>query len=78
LAFAALDALKDGFDVYPVVDAVGGTSLVAHQAGLDRIVQAGARAMPWVQMICELQRDWNRSDTAGEFARILFSPDSMA
>lgn len=41
LVFPALDALHDGFDVYPVVDAVAGTSEEAHRAGLQRIVQAG-------------------------------------
>src|SRR3981081_1400208 len=38
LAFPALDALRDGYDIYPVVDALGGTSLEAHHAGLARIV----------------------------------------
>jgi nicotinamidase-related amidase len=73
LAFAALDALRDGYEVYPVVDAVGGTSHEAHQIGLERIVQAGAQPVTWVQLICELQRDWNRGDTAGRFAQILFT-----
>ena len=27
MAFAALDALREGYEVYPVVDAIGGTSL---------------------------------------------------
>src|SRR6202140_3723114 len=43
LAFPALDALRDGYEVFPVVDAVGGTSPEAHRAGLERIVQAGAQ-----------------------------------
>lgn len=73
LAFPALDALREGFDVYPVVDAVGGTSLLAHRAGLERIVRAGARPITWIQLACELQRDWLRADTAPEFARIVFS-----
>jgi nicotinamidase-related amidase len=73
LAFAALDALRDGYEVYPVVDAVGGTSHEAHQIGLERIVQAGAQPVTWVQRICELQRDWNRGDTAGRVAQILFT-----
>ena len=42
LAFPALDALREGYEVFPVVDAVGGTSPEAHRAGLERIVQAGA------------------------------------
>ena len=36
MAFAALDALREGYEVYPVVDAIGGTSPEAHRAGLDR------------------------------------------
>src|SRR5262249_29710261 len=41
MAFAALDALREGYEVYPVVDAIGGTSPEAHRAGLDRVMQAG-------------------------------------
>src|SRR2546427_713360 len=43
MAFPALDALREGYDVYPVVDAIGGTSLEAHRAGLERVMQAGAQ-----------------------------------
>jgi nicotinamidase-related amidase len=35
MAFTALDALREGYEVYPVVDAIGGTSPEAHRAGLD-------------------------------------------
>src|ERR1700746_2259427 len=38
MAFAALDALREAFEVYPVVDAIGGTSPDAHRAGLDRVM----------------------------------------
>lgn len=72
LTFPTLDALRDGYDVYPVVDAVGGTSLEAHTAGLQRVAQAGAKPTSWVQLACELQRDWARTSTAGEFSDILF------
>src|ERR1700729_1189371 len=44
MAFPALDALREGYDVYPVVDAIGGTSEEAHRAGITRVVQAGRRA----------------------------------
>jgi nicotinamidase-related amidase len=73
LVHPALDALREGFDVYPVVDAVGGTSEPAHQAGLLRLVQAGAQPTSWVQLICELQRDWNRAETVPGFSDILFT-----
>ncbi|HLN14800.1 MAG TPA: hydrolase [bacterium] len=74
LTFPSLDAMREGYEVYPVVDAVGGTSVEAHRAALERIVQAGAKPTSWVQLICELQRDWNRTETAKSFAEILFDP----
>jgi nicotinamidase-related amidase len=73
LAFPALDALGEGFDVYPVVDAVGGTSLEAHETAISRIVQAGAQPITWVSLICELQRDWNRRTTVPGFVQTLFA-----
>ena len=73
LVFPALDALRAGYEVYPVVDAVGGTSKAAHEAGLQRILQAGGQPTTWVQLVCELQRDWNRTDTVPGFADIVFT-----
>lgn len=73
LTFPSLDAMNEGYEVYPVVDAVGGTSLEAHRAGLERIVQAGAKPISWVSLVCELQRDWNREQTAKQFAELLFA-----
>jgi nicotinamidase-related amidase len=63
LAYPALDAMRAGYEVFPVVDAVGGTSLEAHRAGLERIVQAGAQPISWVSLACELQRVWARTKT---------------
>jgi nicotinamidase-related amidase len=73
LTFPALDALHEGYEVYPVVDAVGGTSPEAHRAALERLAQAGAKPISWVQLLCELQRDWMRKETASKFAEILFA-----
>ena len=73
LTFPALDAIDEGYDVYPVVDAVGGTTKEAHDLAVQRIVAAGARPISWVQLICELQRDWNRAATATEMSKILFT-----
>ncbi len=73
LTFPALDAMEEGFEVYPVIDAVGGTSLKAHDAALIRIQQAGAKPISWVQLMCELQRDWVREKTSAKFAELLFA-----
>jgi len=60
MAFTALDALRDGYEVYPVVDAIAGTSPEAHRAGLERVTQAGGQPISWISLACELQRDWAR------------------
>jgi nicotinamidase-related amidase len=60
MAFTALDALHEGYEVYPVVDAIGGTSPEAHRAGLDRVIQAGGQPISWVSLAGELLRDWAR------------------
>jgi nicotinamidase-related amidase len=73
MAFAALDALREGYEVYPVVDAIAGTSVEAHREGLERVMQAGGRPISWVSLACELQRDWARQETVPEFVRIMFT-----
>jgi nicotinamidase-related amidase len=78
LTFPTLDALRDGFEIYPVVDAVGGTSPEAHRAGLERIVQAGARPISWVGLAGELQRDWARTDTVGDLVDIVLTTRLLA
>jgi nicotinamidase-related amidase len=78
LAFPALDALREGFDVYPVVDAVGGTSPEAHRAGLERILQAGAQPISWVSLACELQRDWARVETVPDIVDIVLTSRLLA
>jgi nicotinamidase-related amidase len=78
LAFPTLDALREGFEVYPVVDAVGGTSVEAHRAGLERIVQAGAQPVGWVSLACELQRDWARTDTVADVVDIVLTSRLLA
>jgi len=78
LAFPSLDALRDGFEVFPVVDAVGGTSPEAHRSGLDRIVQAGAQPISWVSLACELQRDWARANTVADVVDIVLTTRLLA
>src|SRR5689334_17891249 len=73
LAFPALDALREGYDVYPVVDAIGGTSEEAHRAGLERVVQAGAHPITWVALAVELQRDWAREETVADVIEIVLT-----
>jgi len=73
MAFPALDALREGFEVYPVVDAIGGTSVEAHRAGLERVTLAGGQPISWVSLACELQRDWARLETVPQVIQIVLT-----
>ena len=73
MAFTALDALRERYEVYPVVDAIGGTSVEAHRAGLDRVIQAGGQPISWVSLAVELQRDWARQDTVDAVIEIVLT-----
>ena len=78
LTFPALDALNEGYEVYVVADAVGGTSLAAHEAALRRIEQAGGRMISVPQLFCELQRDWARKDTVPAFINLFIETGGTA
>ena len=78
LTFPALDALREGYEVYVVADAVGGTSLVAHEAALRRIEQAGGKLISLPQLFCELQRDWNRQQTVPAFMNLFIETGGTA
>jgi len=77
LTFPALDAMQEGYEVYVPVDAVGGTSVAAHEAALRRVEQAGAKLISRVQMYCELQRDWAREATVPGFMDVFESFDGF-
>lgn len=78
LTFPALDALNEGYEVYVVTDAVGGTSVAAHEAGLRRIEQAGGKMISVPQLFCELQRDWSRKETVPAFMSLFVETGGTA
>jgi nicotinamidase-related amidase len=58
LTFATVQALKDGYDVLYVTDAVGGRSQSAHRTGIQRLAHAGAVPTTALAVVTELFRDW--------------------
>jgi hypothetical protein len=63
LTFPTLDMLAEGYEVYPVADAVGGISTVAHDRAFERVIQAGAHPITAIQFGSELMRNWARDDS---------------
>jgi len=63
LSMPTLEAMGQGYEVYIVTDASGGTSQEAHDMAVERMVQAGAVPVTWQQVMLEWQRDWARQGT---------------
>ncbi|QLT65001.1 hydrolase [Klebsiella oxytoca] len=64
VAFPALSAIEEGFDVFVVTDASGTFNPITRDAAWDRMSQAGVQLMSWFGVACELHRDW-RNDVEG-------------
>jgi nicotinamidase-related amidase len=58
LSFATVQALKNGYEVLYVTDAVGGRSQIAHRTGIERLAHAGAVPTTALAVTTELFRDW--------------------
>lgn len=58
LTFASVQALKDGYEVMYVTDAVGGRSQVSHRTAIERLAHAGAVPTTALAVNTELFRDW--------------------
>jgi nicotinamidase-related amidase len=70
LTFASVQALKDGYDVMYVADAVGGRSQVAHSIAIARLAHAGAVPATALAVLTELFRDW-RSPLAKQALEVI-------
>ncbi|MFC3863364.1 isochorismate family cysteine hydrolase YcaC [Alcaligenes aquatilis] len=64
VAFPALSALEEGFDVFVATDASGTFNELTRHSAWDRMSAAGAQLMTWFGVACELHRDW-RNDVEG-------------
>ena len=64
VAFPALSALEEGFEVFVITDASGTFTAMTRDAAWQRMIAAGAQLMTWFGAACELHRDW-RNDIEG-------------
>ncbi|CAJ92814.1 isochorismate family cysteine hydrolase YcaC [Cupriavidus necator] len=64
VAFPALSAIEEGYDVFVVTDASGTFNEVTRESAWHRMAEAGAQLMTWFGVACELHRDW-RNDIEG-------------
>jgi nicotinamidase-related amidase len=71
LAYPVLDLLREGYEIYALSDVSGGTTLDAHERGMQRLIQAGAVPVTWEAVMAELGR-LNKDDyDMGQFVQIM-------
>jgi nicotinamidase-related amidase len=72
VAMPVIQALGEGYEVYFITDASGGTTVESHEMAVQRMIQAGGIPITTIVFQAELQRDWARAETAGALVPILF------
>ncbi|GGB20321.1 hydrolase [Puia dinghuensis] len=71
VAMPALQAAGEGYEVYVVTDASAGVTVEAHEMAIQRMIMGGVVPITFNVFQAELQRDWARTETAGQLVPIL-------
>lgn len=70
LAYPAIEASKNGYEVFVPEDTIGSITQMSHDNGMKRMLQAGVIPITWNVVLAELQRDHARKSTEHETTRI--------
>jgi nicotinamidase-related amidase len=70
--YTALHALRDGYEVYGLMDAGGDSTPDAHKYGVKRMLQAGVIPITVESLVSEWMHDWG-NPKAGELVRDVYS-----
>jgi nicotinamidase-related amidase len=71
-AFSAIRGVKEGFEVFGVMDAAGSESPVAHNMAIERMIQAGVVPCTWMQVVSEWMNNWG-NPKSGELVEKVYS-----
>ena len=75
-SFTALHALREGMDVYGLVDAAGDSTHDAHKYGIKRMIQAGVIPITWETLMSEWMHDWGNPKVS-ELIQVYAKYDTM-
>lgn len=67
LLYPVLHAQREGFETYFVIDAVGGSSVIAHETAVTRMIQAGSQPITLNSLLTEWIQDWGNTPHAPAF-----------
>lgn len=70
--YTALHALKDGYDVYGLIDSAGDSTISAHEYGVKRMLQAGVIPITLESLVSEWMHDWD-NPKSGELIEEVYS-----
>jgi len=71
-AYTALHGIRDGYEVYGLMDAAGDSTLQAHKYGIKRMLQAGVIPITTESLVSEWMHDWN-NPKSGELVKEVYS-----
>jgi nicotinamidase-related amidase len=71
-AYTAIHALKEGYEVYGLIDAGGDSTPDAHKYGVERMLQAGVVPITVESLVSEWMHDW-ANPKAGELVKDVYS-----
>ncbi|VVB73802.1 Isochorismatase family protein [uncultured archaeon] len=76
-AYTAIHAMREGYEVYALVDAAGDASKDAHKYGIKRMMQIGVVPITLISLVSEWMHDW-MNPKSGELIEEVYSKyDSM-
>ena len=71
-AYTALHALKEGYEVYGLMDAAGDSTHDAHKFGIKRMIQAGVIPITVESLVSEWMHDWG-NPKVGDLVKEVYS-----
>ncbi len=70
--YTAIHGLREGYEVYGIMDAAGDASLDAHKYGVQRMTQAGVVPITVISLVSEWMHDW-QNPKAGDLIKEVYS-----
>lgn len=71
-AYAALHGLREGYEVYGLMDAGGDSTPDAHKYGIERMIKAGVVPITVESLVAEWMHEWTNPE-AGELLKEVYS-----
>ena len=71
-AYTAIHAIKEGYEVYGLMDAAGDSTPEAHKYGIKRMLQVGVVPITLESLVSEWMHDWS-NPKAGELVAEVYS-----